>query len=123
MDLLWNSNGDLDISQNKLKLATTSSQQIKQRLYLRLFTNQGEWVFNTQLGIPWITAGKEMQILAKGSESFTEAIIRKVILETEGVQKINSFDISYDPISREGKINVKVQIIGDVEIEIFEELF
>ena len=69
------------------QLATIGkSEEVAQRVLLRLQRTLGEWFLNTQVGLPWYT-----QILGSRDEQTATLLIRKEILATAGVSGIEAF--------------------------------
>lgn len=67
----------------------TGKMELEQALWLRLKTNQGEWMFDVNFGVPWMELFSKK---ASPKEFRTE--IRKTIYQEERV--INVIDISVD---------------------------
>lgn len=88
---------------------------IRQRIKQRLLTIQGEWFLNTEIGLPWFE-----QIIGKGAEQQQiEALIIRQITETEGVDALIEFDLTFDRRARHIVILFRVTASGT---EIAEEL-
>ena len=122
MDLLLDSNNDLDITNNRIRFTRTSSELIKQRIHIKLNTNKGEWKFNTLFGLPWITSNNEKQLIGKQDRSFVDATVKEAIRSTEGVVEISEFSSSLDTKVRSYTLQVRVKLINNTTVQIFEEL-
>ena len=120
MDILLNDDGDLDLTNNRIKFTETSSSLIRQRMRISLHMNKGEWQFNINKGLPWITHGNNPQILSKSSEGFADAVIRAAILETEGVRSISKFNRNFDKQLRTYSLSIEVQLDDATTVELFE---
>lgn len=84
-----------------------TAQAVKTRLYLLL----GEWFLDTDAGVPYL-----QQIMTKPANlPLAEAIIKRTILETEGVQSMRLFNMAYDRDTRRLTIQATVtNIYGSV---------
>lgn len=72
--------------------AEACAQNVKTRLLLL----QGEWFLDTESGVPYL-----QQIMTKPANvSLAEAIIRRIILETEDVSEIRTLSVSFDRDTR-----------------------
>ncbi len=71
-------------------------EAVRQRITTRLRTFKGEWIFDQRLGTPWF-----QQILGKkGNETLVAGIVRKRLLESQGVESIPELKVSFDRASR-----------------------
>ncbi len=96
--------GDMELKGSSIR-TTPESDEVAQRISIRLQWLYQEWIFNTNLGVPYT------QIIFENGVSdldYTYAIIRKIILDTLGVVSIESLDISIDRDSREMTIVLEV---------------
>jgi len=76
-------------------------QSIKSRLQFLL----EEWFLDVNYGVPWL-----QKIMVKPANiPLTEALIKKTILETEGVINLTTFNLTFNSETR------KVLIQGDVQ--------
>ncbi len=92
-------NGDL--------VLVSGIEELQQRLLTRLRWFYGEYPFNTSLGVRYFE-----DILVKNPNlPNVETLLKNVIAETEGVNKITSFQISYDPAKRTASINFAVDSV------------
>ena len=88
--------GDLDLSSNDLQLVT-GVDAIVQQLTIRYRFFLGEWFLDTREGVPWY-----QRILIKNPGfSDVNAILRQVAVDTPHIAKVNRFDSSFDPTTRE----------------------
>lgn len=122
MDLLLDSNNDLDITNNRITFTKNSSDLIRQRLQIKLHMNKGEWKFNILFGLPWITSGNNPQIIGKNDKSFVDSIIKDEIKKTDGVTEILTFNSTLDAQQRSYSLQGFVKLIDNTTVEIFEEL-
>lgn len=77
-----------------------TAQAVKTRLYLI----QDEWFLDLLAGVPWL-----QRIMKKpGNMPLTEAIIKRRILETEGVRAIDAFSMRINSETR--VISIEAQI-------------
>ena len=89
---------------------------IDQNIKTRLQTFLGEWFLNTLIGVAWSQAifRKPFDALVSG------AILKRVILGTKGVTKINKFDIAADLAIHSGQLTYTVTTEENVVIENIE---
>lgn len=68
----------------------TNAEAVGQHVRQRLGTFKGEWFLDTEAGVPWLDEilGRQVDL------SLAEAVMKKEIMETEGVTEITSFSIS-----------------------------
>lgn len=112
----------IDASTNDLYLDSIGNlalvydaEAVGQHAKQRLGTFQGEWVYDTTAGVPWLS-----QILGKGYDpALAEAVVKAEILDTDGVTEITSFSVSFDKTSRGVTINeVEVGTVYDETVSL-----
>lgn len=99
-DLVWN-NGALT------KEFTTQpfTQNVSQRLKIRLLTFRNEWFLDTNYGVPWF-----QEILGKKpSKSKVDQILQQQILEESGVKEIVSFNSTFQ--NRQYSLSFSVKVV------------
>ena len=91
----------------------TEKEEIAQTISTRLKLFLGEYFRDINDGTPWF-----QNILGKGSGLYQrEAIIRRRILETDGVNQITKFNADFNLDDREYKIDVSVLTeYGEIEL-------
>lgn len=88
-----------------------SPDGVAQCVATRLSLWRGQWFIDTEEGTPWI-----QEVL--GKRSAVEAVLRERILETPGVQELNSFEAIFDPDTRRITIAATISTIyGDAALE------
>lgn len=88
--------GDLRVSGRALAKLPTFGDAVAQQVRVHLKTLLGEWFLDTTVGVPWLQS-----ILRKGvSEASIRAILRRKILEVDGVSRVLSLDVSIDRTTR-----------------------
>lgn len=101
---------------NGLIRYTTSGNETAQRVITRIRRLKGEWFINTEVGMPYI-----QDILGKRDINYFKLLLRKEILNTDGVQSINNFRLSFN--SKTGLISVYVEIkVNGQYIPVVQEL-
>ena len=110
MDILLTTTGDLDLTNNLLTLVDTLEVQVRQRLEIKLYTNQGEWGFNLDFGLPWITEGDNIQLISKADKGYVDATIKQAILSQEDVEEIVDYYSTLDPALRINTISCNVRV-------------
>lgn len=97
-DLGLNSKGDLSGS------IVSKKEEVAQRVVNRLRRELGEWFLATNSGVPWYNDTNESRQgllgMSIGKKSTIDLVLRTVILETEGVDAINSVNYLFDAATR-----------------------
>lgn len=81
-DVIWN-NGPL----TKEYVTSPYVQTVAQRLKIRLLTFRGEWIFDTDYGVPYY----QRLLGIKNKKSTVDLIFQEEILKEAGVKQIVSF--------------------------------
>lgn len=103
MIFLCTANGDFDISGNVLSL-TDGKQEVLQLIRDNLRFFQGEEPLNPTLGVPYF-----QQILDKATPIKTsEAILKQVVQNTDGVIDVLGFTLVLDPNTRKATVSFSV---------------
>lgn len=96
--------GDIDLVGNTPILITDSATLIRQRLQIRLNTFLDEWFYNASVGLPYYT-----EILTQRYDKFlVESVIRREILDTQGVLELTSFSSTFNAKERKLDFNFNV---------------
>jgi hypothetical protein len=122
LDLELTKDGDLNVrSTGSVKLTNSVCQAVNIRLKWFL----GEWVFNTELGTPYIPipASRETNqtyILGKNPNiNLIRSIIHKRIMSVKEVERVERIDISVDKQTRKGEISYVIWTnLGSLEGEV-----
>lgn len=78
---------DILISGGKLSIISDNARAVRQRLLIRLRTFKGEWFLDSAVGVPYFQS-----ILRQGvRKELVDVLLKRTILETEGVQRITSY--------------------------------
>jgi hypothetical protein len=105
-----NSSNDIFLLNGKIA-TITGSEQVAQSVRTRLLTYLGEWFLDTTAGLPYF-----QRVFTKPANFIlTEAAIKNEILRTEGVDKLLSFEFSFDR-------NTRILDISYTAITIFGEI-
>jgi hypothetical protein len=90
-----NQAGDLELDQfNNIKLVEDTAE-VKQRNYLTLTTNQGEWFLNLNFGIPWI----ELLGQKNNQEDIRYEII-KALNQDDAIKSVDSVELDFNQENR-----------------------
>jgi hypothetical protein len=111
MNLFINSDGDIefDHTTNNLKVAT-GHEEIRQIILRNLETFEGEWFLDTTLGVPWFT-----EILSKQvTVAKVDALIMDVIVNSDGVLSLISYDSEYDKATRTLAVTFTAQTVAGI---------
>jgi hypothetical protein len=105
IDILLNSDGDIDISNNQLHLTTDDSEAISQRLRIRLRFFYREWILDRSQGTKWFEL-----VLIKGIDKYVaDQEVRRRVEETPGIKTIIKWDSVLDERNRTYDITFSVQ--------------
>lgn len=100
IDVELGNNGDLVIENYDLVLID-SVDQIAQNLAIRLRFFLNEWFLDTTVGIPYY----EDFFIKAPNRIRIESVLKEEILDTEGVNEINSFTSDFNSTLREFSVN------------------
>lgn len=85
----------------------TGDDEVIQRIRLRLFRERGDWFLNTA-GMPWYQGGKGILGATFRDKNTVDLLIRKRILETEGVARVVKLNTLFSIGSRTYSIYMQV---------------
>jgi hypothetical protein len=95
---------------NFAKDAEAVAQNVKTRLLLQA----GEWFLDAGAGVPYLR-----DIMVKPANvPLAQSIIKRRILETEGVASIEQFDLTFDPNTRRLTVSATVKTIYEDQTQI-----
>ena len=117
-NLLLTIDGDLDFSSGGLQIVT-GTEEIAQKLFVRLQFFLGEWFLDRRQGIPYFT-----KILIKSPDLVViQGIFREAILTTPGVESlVGVIETELDFITR--KLTVKFSaLLTSGEVLVFNREF
>ena len=86
----------------------TGDDEVIQRIRTRLFRERGEWFLNTASGLPWYQDGKGILGATLRDKGTVDLLIRKRILETEGVSRVLKLNSLFAAGQREYSIYMQV---------------
>jgi len=111
-DIYLNTNHDVVLDGRDLRL-TTEDEDLVQRLTIKLQFLLNEWFLDTSKGLPYTQL-----IFEEGVNNLErlQSIFRTEIINTEGVEKINSLDLSID--RDEKTLTIKLQVNQTVNVEV-----
>ena len=99
-------NHDLDIQSNDLVMVE-GIDDIVQNVKIRLWFFYAEWFLNTGIGMPYFT-----DILVKiPNLANIEAIVKREILNSYGVNEITKFKLTFDRATRKATIDFQINTI------------
>jgi len=82
----------------------TGDNEVLQRVHARLERELGEWFLNTDSGLPWYQNGKGILGSNIRNKSIVDQLIRKRVLDTDGVSRVVSFNAVFSSDTREYSI-------------------
>ena len=99
---------DIESVGGKIKLLSTVQEAIRQKLSIKLRTFAGEYFLDTTYGVPY--RGLNGIIGGKKSKAEVDAIFISIINDEPEVQRIISFDSTYNAINRRYDLNFDVRV-------------
>lgn len=121
MDILLDETGDISFVDNLIRLTPDKQTRARQRVLLTLHTNQGEWKFNINFGLPWITEGSQIQLLSKTDKGYVDNVIKNSILSKEDVEEIIEYNSYLDNQNRIYSISCRVKVTSGEIVDILLE--
>lgn len=111
MDILLTKEGDIDLGDNfTMKLCSLEQDLVRQRIFITLKVNKGEWLYDLEYGTPWLeNEYNNFSILGKVPITVFNSEIRQQILSREGVAEILTFDTTFDRQTREAITTASVK--------------
>lgn len=98
--------GDYRFGHGLTDFYTNSAEAVAQAVMTRLNLWTGEWFADTSEGTGWIT-----DVLGKNTSYMYEMLIRQRILETPGVERIDSFESQFNSAIRKLTIQSTITTI------------
>lgn len=95
--------GDMTFGQGGANFLADSPETVAQSVLTRLRLWAGEWYLNIAEGTPYKEA-----VLGKGTEKTAELAMRQRILETKGVQSLDSFSYALDRDQRRAEFAAEI---------------
>lgn len=88
---------DIDITSSTMHLTPTVDETCKQRVIVRLLTYRNEWFLDRKVGVPYYES-----ILGKNrSKETIDSILKRTILQTEGVISLDYYRSKFEYTGRE----------------------
>ena len=113
-DIAINNDGYIVVDKGDIK-RVSDSDQIRQHVIQRLRTYRSEWFLNTTVGVPYF----EYIFTKKYNLSTVSSILRRIILLTPGVDRIEEFNVSVNFKSRTFKLFASIKgIVKPIEEEL-----
>jgi len=101
-------NGDLEFDSRMDLEMVDEIDEVKQRIKIKMNTNEGEWMFNLLFGIPWIErlSNSEPPEVLVGE-------VREVLENDDAVDEIVEINYDFDKANRGIEINFIAMIDGE----------
>jgi hypothetical protein len=100
---------DIDLTNQTMRLTSTSLELIRQRIDITLSMFRGEWFANIDVGVPYIkNDNNNIQILGASDTDVIDYYIRDAVLGVDGVTSIISYTSVTDKQLRTMSINFTV---------------
>ena len=111
MDILLTKEGDIDLGGNfTMKLCSLEQDLVRQRIFITLKVNKGEWLYDLEYGTPWLeNEYNNFSILGKVPLAVFNSEIRQQILSREGVAEILSYETVFNRETREATTTASVK--------------
>ena len=92
-DIVVDNTGDL-------QMTSSDDENLSQKIEQRLSTFSGEWFLDVSMGVPYY------ERILKKNPNFTDvnSILLSVISTTNGVKDVVKFNVTYDTIERDYKV-------------------
>jgi hypothetical protein len=100
-------NHDMTFGSGRRNIASTG-EGTAQRIRCRLLAILGEWFLDTSTGVPWWQPeGNGIQPIMGGPRNlqYAEAVLKAIILQTDGVDTLDAFSMSFDGTLRKLKVS------------------
>ncbi len=106
--VLLNEDGDIEFDNNGMLKLIDGTDEILQRNKIALSINQGEWIFNTNLGIPWV---EFMRDKFKDERDY-EREIEIELDRDEDIEEIEDISSEFDRARRVLKIEFSGKLVN-----------
>jgi hypothetical protein len=114
MDLLLDlETHDLVLTRRDLELVR-GADLVRQRLKQNLLTLRGEWFLDETVGLPYFD---EILTKATTQDRIRQLYIREII-DTQGVEKLNSLSFNVDAKTRKGRLEFTVETTEGIITEV-----
>lgn len=111
--LYINNDGDIEFDElNKFKVISGNSE-VAQRNKIAISINQGEWIFDILLGIPWV----EMMSDKTTTMADYEREIKQILESDEAIKKVEKINTEYTSGTRHLKIDFIAKLVDGTRIE------
>ena len=101
MDLLLNPlTGDLVFDNTGCPVTAASTNDLAQRLTIKLKTNKGEWFLDSSVGVPWIGDNNTFILGYTHNKQFADMELQRQILEEPDVDEITEWKSEVDRSTR-----------------------
>lgn len=122
MDFKYDSNGDIALSSTGvMSLEDKIEGLTRSRLNIRLQMNKGEWKFNIDFGLPWVTPNLNPQLAGKVDKQYIDSVLRKAILELPEITNIITFESTLDRFNRFHTLQIEARTVsGDIVTYLLE---
>lgn len=105
-----NTTHDLDLVRNDLYLVS-EREYLLQKISIVLQFFFGEWYLDTSVGLPLY----QILFVKKPDVATIDAMIKKAILDIDGVTELSSYSSRYDSTTREFFVETEIKTIyGDI---------
>lgn len=97
--------GDLDLTPSGDLLVISGSEEVRQRIFLRLKFFKSEWFRDLREGMPYYQA----VLVAAPNLELVRSVFRKAILGTPGVLALPELNLSIDSVARTLSVTFKAK--------------
>ena len=102
--------GRMEIRGGKIREVTDPIEEVKQRALIAVRTHKGEWLYDTDRGLPWT---EEILIKAVRTNQVASRF-QAYLLGVEGITGCKNVLVSLDNVTRELTISCTIEILETV---------
>ena len=109
-DILLGADGDIDLTNDTMTIATTVEQTTKQQVIITLNCYRGEWIFNIDFGVPYLkNDNNPEQLLGVGDKSLIDTAIQAALIDIDNITEIVSYVSTQDKQARTLSVSFDVK--------------
>lgn len=111
MNFKLNTDGTMALKGGRFALVD-GAEEVAQRLRVHFGFARGEWALDTTAGFPW------QQVLAKNPNvAILRAVFATALASVEGVAKVRTLTLNYDPVLRALAVNFVVATVAGAVLQ------
>lgn len=111
--------GDLDFTNNTLRLTENLGELTRQKILITLQTFRGEWGVNINFGIPWLkNKNNPIQLLGPTNKAVVDRWVREATLNVEAVRDFEEYLSVQDKQLRSLETSFRVNLTDGSQVSI-----